>query len=146
MTQQEFHEAFEAESKRLFNELNIFSEVELLEIIADKNEKKYGIWKGYDNYQIWYTLQTKGTEKSIKPLFEIVANLKNEYLVRYHAGNALFKIANLSDDNFKGQVQYGLNSKRKKINQQNAINKLGKILNLEVSENELEKKSWWKIW
>ena len=146
MTQEEFHKHYEDESARAFNELNQLTEVELLTIIADKNEKKYGIWKGRDNYQIWYALQTKGTEKSIKPLFEIVANLKNEYLVRYHAGNALFKIANILDDNFKGEVQYGINSKRKKINQQKAVNKLGEILNLEVSKNGIESKSWWKIW
>jgi hypothetical protein len=146
MTQEEFHKHYEEESARAFNELNQLTEEEILKIIADKNEKKYGIWKGRDNYQIWYALQSKGTERSIKPLFEIVSNLKNDYLIRYHACFALFKIANITDTNFRGEVQYGRNSELKFVNQQNAINKLGEILNLEVIRSVTEKKTWWKFW
>jgi hypothetical protein len=146
MTQEEFHKFYEDESERVFNELNELTEDDLLEIIVDRNENKFKIWSGNDNYQIWRVFQIKGTAKSIKPLFEIVSNLKNEYLIRYHACEALFKIANLTDGNFKGEVQYGRNSKRKTVNQQNTINKLGKILNLEVYRNTTEKKPWWKLW
>lgn len=146
MTQEEFHKFYEDESERVFNELNELTEDDLLEIIVDRNENKFKIWSGNDNYQIWRVFQIKGTVKSIKPLFEIVSNLKNEYLIRYHACEALFKITNLTDGNFKGEVQYGRNSKRKTVNQQNAINKLGKILNLEVYRNITEKKPWWKLW
>jgi hypothetical protein len=146
MTQEEFHKHYEEESARAFNELNQLTEVELLKIIADKSEKKYGIWKGRDNYQIWYALQSKGTESSIKPLFEIVSNLKNDYLIRYHACIALFKIADLTDMNFRGEVQYGRNSELKFVNQQKAIDKLGEILNLEVNRNATNKSSWWKLW
>ncbi len=146
MTQQEFHKLYEDESERVFNELNKLTEDDLLKIIADKNENEFKIWKGNDNYQIWSVLKIKGTEKSIKPLFEIVSNLKNEYLIRYHACDALFKLANLTDENFKGEVQYRRNSKRKIVDQQNAIDKLGGILNLEVNRNIIEKTPWWKFW
>ena len=144
MTQEEFNEFYEDESERVFNELNELTEDNLLKIIVDRDETKFQIWDGRDNYQIWRVFQIKGTVKSIKPLFEIVSNLKIEYLIRYHACEALFKIANLTDDNFKGEVQYGRNAKRKTVNQQNVINKLGKILNLEVYKNIVEKKPWWK--
>jgi hypothetical protein len=146
MTQEEFHKFYEDESERVFNELNELTEDDLLEIIVDRNENKFKIWSGNDNYQIWRVFQIKGTVKSIKPLFEIVSNLKNEYLIRYHACEALFKITNLTDGNFKGEVQYGRNSTRKTVNQKNAIKKLGKILNLEVYRNITEKKPWWKLW
>ena len=146
MTQEEFHKFYEDESERIFNELNKLTEDELWNIIADKNGKKFKIWESSDNYQIWRVLQTKGTVKSIKPLFEIVSNLKNEYLIRYHACDALFKIANLTDENLKGEVQYGRNEERKLVNQQNAVNKLGKILNLDVNRSVTEKKKWWKFW
>ena len=145
MTQEEFHKFYEDESERVFNELNELTEDNLLKIIVDRDETKFQIWDGRDNYQIWRVFQIKGTVKSIKLLFEIVSNLKNEYLIRYHACEALFKIANLTDDNFKGEVQYGRNAKRKTVKQQNAINKLGKILNLEVYKNIAEKKPWWKL-
>ena len=133
MNQGEFHKYYEEESERVFNELDLLTEDELLKIIEDKGERKFKIWKGRDNYQIWRVFKTKGTEKSIKPLFEIVSNLKNDYLIRYHACDALFKIANLTDENFKGEVQYGRNEERKLVNQQNAISKLGEILNLDVT-------------
>ena len=146
MTQEEFHKFYEDESERVFNELNKLTESDLLKIIADKNENKFKIWEGHDNYQIWRVFQIKGTQKSIKPLFEIVSDLKNKYLIRYHACDSLFKIANLTDSNFKGEVQYGRNSKRKTVNQQKAIHKLGVILNLQVDTSLLDKKPWWKLW
>lgn len=146
MTQEEFHEFYEDKSERVFTELNKLREDDLLKIIADKDEKKFKIWDGRDNYQIWRALQIKGTEKSIKPLFEIVSDLKNEYLIRYHACNSLFEIANLTDDSFRGEVQYGRNSKRKKVNQQNSIKKLGAILNLTFVANLFYKKPWCKFW
>ena len=133
MTQEEFHKLYENESEHIFNELNKLTEDELWNIITDKNGKEVKIWDASDNYQIWRVLQIKGTQKSIKPLFEIVSNLKNDYLIRYHACNALFKIANLTDENFKGEVQYGRNEEREIVNQQNAIIELGKILNLDVN-------------
>lgn len=67
----------------------------------------------------------------MKPLFEIVSDLKNEYLIRYHACDALFKIVNLNDENFKGEVQFGLNAKREVVDQQNAIDRLREILKIE---------------
>lgn len=130
MNQLEFHKYYEEESERIFSELNKLNEDELLGIISGKNEDRYNFRKGNDNYQIWRVFQKKGTEKSVQPLFEIVSNLKNEYLIRYHACNALFKIADLNDDDFKGQVQFGLNADREIIDQQQAIEKLRKILKL----------------
>ena len=130
MNQSEFHKYYEEESERIFSELNKLNEDELLGIISGKKENSFNFRKGNDNYQIWRVFQKKGTEKSVQPLFEIVSNLKNEYLIRYHACNALFKIADLKDDDFKGQVQFGLNADREIIDQQQAIEKLRKILKL----------------
>ena len=130
MNQSEFHKYYEEESERIFSELNKLNEDELLGIISGKKENSFNFRKGNDNYQIWRVFQKKGTEKSVQPLFEIVSNLKNEYLIRYHTCNALFKIADLKDDDFKGQVQFGLNADREIIDQQQAIEKLRKILKL----------------
>jgi len=130
MNQVEFHKYYEDESERVFTELNKLNEDELLGIISGKSEDRFNFRKGNDNYQIWRVFQAKGTDKSIKPLFGIVSNMKNEYLIRYHACNALFKIANLNDNDFKGQVQFGLNANREKIDQQQAIDKLRTILKL----------------
>lgn len=130
MNQSEFHKYFEEESERIFSELNKLNEDELLDIISFKTEDRFNFRKGQDNYQIWRVFQIKGTEKSVQPLFEIVSNLKTEFLIRYHACNALFKIADLNDDDFKGQVQFGLNAKREKIDQKQAIEKLGMFLKL----------------
>lgn len=130
MNQEEFHKYYEEESDRIFSELKKLGEDELLNIISGKSEDKFKFRKGNDNYQIWRVFQIKGTEKSVLPLFEIVSNLKNEYLIRYHACNALFKIADLNDDDFKGQVQFGLNAKREIIDQHKAIEKLRTKLKL----------------
>lgn len=146
MNQEEFQKFYEDESDRIFTELNKLTEDDLLNIISDKKGGKFKIWSGRDNYSIWRVFQIKGTEKSIKPLFEIVSNLKYDYLIRYHACNALFKIANLTDENFKGEVQYGRNAERKTVDQQEAINKLGAILNLNVDSNIGNKRPWWKLW
>jgi len=130
MNQEEFHKYYEEESERIFSELKKLGEDELLNIISGKSEDKFNFRKGNDNYQIWRAFQIKGTEKSVLPLFEIVSNLKNEYLIRYHACSALFKIADLNDDDFKGQVQFGLNADREIIDQQEAIEKLRTKLKL----------------
>jgi hypothetical protein len=130
MTQEEFHQYYENESERLFTELSSLTEDELLAIISDPDESRYLIWEGRDNFQIWRALQAKGSEKAIKPLYAIVSNLKNPYLVRYHACTALFHLARLSDDGFKGEVQYGLNSERQPVNQQQAIERLGVMLGI----------------
>lgn len=102
---------------------------ELLKIAADKNETKFKVWEGKDNYQIWRVLSMKASQKSIQPLFQIIANLKNEYLIRYHACSALFKIAGINNAEFLGEVQYGQNSEREKIDQEKAINELRLLLN-----------------
>ncbi|PKB16700.1 hypothetical protein [Flavobacterium sp. 5] len=143
MNQSEFHEAFETHSRNAFEELILCSEEELWQIILIKNNKRYDVWKGSENYQIWRVINVKGTAKSIKPLFDIVSNLKNEYLVRYHACDALFKLAGINDAEFKGKIQYGLNSNRKKVNQITEIEKLRNVL--QITKNT-EKKAWWKIW
>lgn len=128
MNYSEFQQRYEEESDKLYSKLTAKSEDELLEIIADASGGQYNIWKGGDQYQIWNAISAKGTSKSIQPLFEIVSNLKIEYLVRYHACNALFKIVHLDDEDFKGQVQYGLDINRQKVDQHFAIEKLAEIL------------------
>lgn len=130
MDQSEFQKNYEDESERIFSEYKNLSEDDLLSIISGKKEDRYNFFKGSDNYQIWRAFQEKGTEKSLKPLFEIVSNLKNEYLIRYHACSALFKISGIKDEDLKGQVQFGLNAGRKRIDQHQAIEKLRIMLNL----------------
>lgn len=128
MNYEEFQKQFEIMSERIFAELSALSEEALLRIIADKNEQRYNIWRGHDNYQIWTALGEKGTKKSLKPLFDIVSDLDKEYLVRYHACTALFKIAKIEDEDFKGQVQYGLDKNGQAVDQRQAILTLQEIL------------------
>ncbi|HUM45480.1 MAG TPA: hypothetical protein PLD84_01040 [Chitinophagales bacterium] len=129
MTYEEFQKYYEEDGDKTFAELSKLSESELLKLIANKNESRYQIWQGKDNYQVWTALQSKGTSKSIKPLFNIVSDMKNDYLIRYHACNALFAIAGIKDEDFKGEVQYGLDKNRQPVNRQNAIDKLENIFN-----------------
>lgn len=128
MTYGEFQKQYELESEKVYAELSKLNEDDLLKIIADKDDSKFSIWTGKDNYQIWRVLQTKGTSSSILPLFSIVSNLSNEYLIRYHACEALFKIAGLNDSELKGKVQYGLDANRKAIDQLSAIEELREII------------------
>ena len=120
MDYSEFQERYEQEGKNALYKYIKLSEDELLDIVRKKK---------WDNtFQIWYALKQNGTKKSIKPLFQIVSNLDNDYLIRYHACNALFHIAAINNEELKGMVQYGRNSSREKINQINAIKKLEVIL------------------
>lgn len=128
MTYEEFQKQYELESEKVYAELSKLNEDDLLKIIADKDDSKFSIWTGKDNYQIWRVLQTKGTSSSILPLFSIVSNLSNEYLIRYHACEALFNIAGLNDSELKGKVQYGLDANREAIDQQDAIRQLKELL------------------
>ena len=151
MTYAEFQRQFEEYAESAYKKLSTHSEPELISLISDKKENKYGIWKGSDNYQVWRVLQEKGAVKSIPPLFEIVRNLQNEYLVRYHACEALFVIAKINDDNLKGEVQYGLNKDRQAVDQQKAIAELERILaphlNVPpVQDEPVSTKPWWKRW
>lgn len=149
MTQQEFHQQYEIESGKMFRALSKLSEDELLLIISRKGKHAYHLNEGKDNYQIWQVIKQKGSSKSLQPLFEIVKNLNNEYLVRYHACEALFGIAGINDEDFKGQVQYGLNKDRQPVDQQKAIDKLASILSkFPVVNNKTTtiKKPWWKFW
>ena len=128
MNQQQFHQFYEEESERIYNALMKLDEDALLEIIKDPGGSAYKIWVGNDNYQIWQVLQAKGTAKSIKPLFHIVSNLGIEYLIRYHACAALFVIAGIRDEEFKGRVQFGRDANRELIDQKAAITKLSEML------------------
>lgn len=147
MTYDEFQVAFEQESERVFNELSKLTEDDLLAIIANRLELKYGVWRGQDNYQIWRTFGIKGTQKSIKPLFDIVSNLNNDYLIRYHACDALFSIAGIRDSDFKGKVQYGRDKNRNLADQLQAIRDLGQILKIDPRDVRVEvTRPWWKFW
>lgn len=127
MTYQQFQQQYEAEADKEYEALNRFSESELLTLIADKNENKYKIWQG-DSFGIWHVLGDKGTNKSIPVLFEIVTNLQINYLVRYHACNALFNIAKIVLEGLKGEVQYGLDINREPVDQQKAFKRLEDLL------------------
>lgn len=149
MTQQEFHQQYEIESEKIFRRLNKLSESELLQIISKKGSNAYYLREGKDNFQIWQVIKEKGSKRFIKPLFDIVRDLSIEYLVRYHACDTLFAIAGIDDEDFKGQVQYGLNKDRQPVDQQKAIDKLESILVKfpEVNnQTTTTKKPWWKIW
>jgi hypothetical protein len=128
---EKFQARYEQEGDQLFLQFNQFTEDQLLDIIRRYPDNAYGLWKGGDQYQIWRVLGGKGTKNSIEPLFAIVTNLEIDYLVRYHAGDALFDIAALEDDNLKGIVQYGLDKDRQPANQQAAFRELEKRLGLE---------------
>lgn len=149
MTQQEFHERYEIESEKAFKRLSKLSESELLQIISKKGKNAYHLGEGKDNFQIWQVIKQKGSGIFVMPIFDIVRDLNIEYLVRYHACDALFAIAGIEDEDFKGQVQYGLNKDRQPVDQQKAIDKLESILGkfFVVNNNTANfKKPWWKIW
>lgn len=149
MTYGEFQQQYEMEGEKLFNKLNQLDEDALLRLIENGHHSPYQVMKGNDQFQLWAVLQNKGTQKSIWPLFKVVKELNNEYLVRYHACNALFCIARLNDEAFKGEVQYGLNKDRQPIDQVNAIGKLESILRENFgAETESAKmiKPWWRFW
>lgn len=128
MKQEEFHLRYEEEAEHIYATLSKLSEDELLAIIADPGGGRHRIWDGNDNYQVWQVFRVKGTVKSIRPLFDIVSNLGNKYLVRYHACAALFTIAGISDDDLLGEVRYGLNKYRERVDQRAAIDRLEGIL------------------
>jgi L-rhamnose mutarotase len=128
MNQQEFHQRYEEESEQTYNALSKLDEDELLDIITSPGVGNYKIWVCNDNYQIWQVFRAKGTAKSIKPIFHIVSNLQNPYLVRYHACAALFKIAGINDEIFKGKVQYGRDENRERVDQVAAIAKLAEMI------------------
>ena len=128
MNQQEFHKLYEEESERIFNDLMELDEEALLDIIRDPGGGRFRIWVGSDNYQIWQVIGQKGTAKSIVPLFRIVSNLEIEYLPRYHACEALFKLAGIEDEIFMGKVQYGRDENREAVDQPAAIKKLAEML------------------
>lgn len=149
MTQQEFHQQYEIESEKIFHALNKLSAEELLRIISRKGKDAYHLNEGKDNYQIWQVIKKKNNPVFVMPLFDIVKNLNNEYLVRYHACEALFGIAGINDEDFKGQVQYGLNKDRQPVDQQKAIDKLESTLSkFPVVNNKTTtiKTPWWKFW
>ena len=120
MSYEKFQKSFEEEAEKAFQEYLDCSEAELIDLVKKKN------WDA--TYQIWRALQVNGSEKSIETLFEIVSNLKVDYLIRYHACEALFYLAGIDDKEFKGMVQYGLDKRRKKVNQLAAIDKLKELL------------------
>lgn len=116
----EFQEKFEEEADKTYQVYSRLSEDELLKIIEAGQYDEY--------YQIWQVLGMKGTRKSMWLLFNIVSNLNNPYLIRYHACDALFRIARINNDEFKGLVQYGRDRNGRAINQSQAILQLRKLI------------------
>ena len=128
MNQLEFHQLYEEESERIYNTLIKLDEDELLKIIEDPLATDYKKWVGNDNYQLWQVFKATGTNTSIKPIFEIASSLTNKYLIRYHACSALFVIVHIKDDELKGEVQYGLNANKERVDQKAAIDRLKEML------------------
>lgn len=120
MSYEEFQRMYEIESEKLYDRYARLREDELLDLVERQ--------KWDDQYQIWRAIADKCSEKAIGPLFEVVKDLNIEYLVRYHACTALFKLAGLHDEEFKGKVQYGLDKNRERVDQHEAIAQLGKML------------------
>ena len=127
-TYAEFQSRYEQEGDKLYREFNQLTEDQLIDLIRSYPDNAYGLWKGGDQYQCWRALGEKGTRSSIQPLYAVVSNLAIEYLVRFHACDTLFRIAEINDDNLKGIVQYGLDQNRQPADQQMAIQKLGRLL------------------
>lgn len=120
MTYGEFQEYYENESERLYKQLVQLSETELIQRVERQE------WDS--NYQLWQAIAANGSQRSIGPLYNVVKNLDNDYLIRYHACDALFKLANIDDERFKGIVQYGLDENRQAADQALAIVQLGERL------------------
>lgn len=129
-TYEEFQSRYEQEGDKLYRQFNQLTEDQLLDLIRSYPDNAYGLWKGGDQYQCWRALGEKGTRSSIQPLYAVVSNLAIDYLVRFHACETLFHIAEINDDNLKGIVQYGLDQNRQPVDQQMAIQKLGRLLGL----------------
>ncbi|TAE52135.1 MAG: hypothetical protein EAZ89_08980 [Bacteroidetes bacterium] len=145
MTYEEFQQRYEAESDETFARLNKLDEKTLLAMIAARHKD---IWDSGGNYQIWRVLAQKGSESSIWPLFDIVSDLRHAYLIRYHACDALFEIAGIRDEGFKGEVQYGLDTRQQPVDQQQAIRKLEQMLRASEGTRvarPVKRKPWWKI-
>lgn len=126
----DFQSRYEEEGEKLFLQFSQLSEEQLLAIIRAYPDNAYRIWTGGDQYQCWQALSEKGTSSSLQPLYDVVGNLAIEYLVRYHACEALFRIAGIKDDNLMGIVQYGLDKDRQPADQSAAIQELGRRLGL----------------
>lgn len=129
MDYQEFQERYEEDAGNAFRYYTKLAEDKLLEIIANGDIDK--------TYQIWRALKVIGTERSLNILYKIVTNLNVDYLTRYHACDALFHLAGINDNEFKGMVQYGRDKNRQKVNQKFAIEKLRNVLKEKFNEPEI---------
>jgi hypothetical protein len=116
----EFQYQYEEQSSRLYKQFMEMPEDKLIQLIENQ--------KFDSNHQIWRALGDKGCKKSISCLFNVVSNLNNKYLVRYHACVALFKIANIDDPDLLGRVQHGRNQQRQMTSKIKAIEELRTIL------------------
>jgi hypothetical protein len=125
MTYEEFQRRYESGSAAAYAELHRLDEEALLAVVASRRED---LWEGQDHYQIWNVLRQKGTRRSVWPLFGIVSDLRNAYLIRYHACSALFGIAGIADEDLKGRVQYGLDAERRPADRQQALARLEALL------------------
>lgn len=144
---EQFQSSYEQDSDQLFHEFSKLPEDKLLEIITNRLEHKYGIWQGRDNYQIWRAIGIKGTQQSIQPLFDIVSNLKNDYLIRYHASDALFRIAGIRDKNIKEKILFGRDENKNPVDQTEAFRDLEQILKFKITDLKIRnKRAWWKFW
>lgn len=144
---EQFQTNFEQDADQLFHEFCKLPEDNLLEIISNRFDHKYGVWQGRDYYQIWRAIGIKETQQSIQPLFDIVSNLTNDYLIRYHACDALFNIAGIRDSRFKEKILYGRDENKNPVDQLQAFRDLEQILKFKSADLKVRsKRSWWKFW
>ena len=120
MDYSEFQKYYEAFAGQRYQEYMKLPENRLIQL-AENHQ-----WD--DTFQLWKAIKEKGTEKSIFVLLDFVSNLSNDYLARYHACDALFHLAGINDEEFKGMVQYGRNREKEKIDQETAIKRLKKMI------------------
>lgn len=97
MSYEKYQKHFEEEAEKAYKKYMNYTEDKLIELI------KFKRWDS--TYQIWRAVKNKGSEKSLFTLFEVISNMSNDYLIRYHACNALFHIAGINDEEIKKKLQ-----------------------------------------
>lgn len=120
MDQSEYQRKYEEDASNIHSQYSAMNEDYLLSLVQSGRID--------DTFQIWNVLGEKGTRKSLPILYNIVSNLNNPYLTRYHACEALFRIARINNAELKGMVQYGRDRNGKLVNQGQAIIQLGRFL------------------
>jgi hypothetical protein len=129
MSYLEYQQEFEADAEKWSQKYNQMSEDEILHLI------KTGKWDR--TYQIWFSIRTKALlERSAPILLKVLKRWFTSFLHRNHCADALFHIANISDDNLKIRVIGPLSRFQPSIDRIKAINELEKIIDAKTKLKE----------